>query len=193
MINYGGSRISCSDSDFSSLIIFLRGCPYNCYYCQNKKLQCGESFVDIEYIKQKILDNQPLISGIILSGGEPLFQYKVVEELLKFAKSLNLKVGIETSGYNSNKLILLIKENLLDIIYLDIKTFGKEEYYKLTNVEWAWDNALNTIVICNKFNIDIQIRTTIFPNYPGERALIEIENLILQLELSWKKQEGGLC
>jgi len=193
MVNYGGSRISCSDSDFSSLIIFLRGCPYNCYYCHNKELQCGEFFVDIEYIKQEIVDSLSLISEIIFSGGEPLFQYKVVEEISKFAKSLNLKVGIETSGYNSNKLYSLIKENLIDLIYLDIKTFGKEEYYRLTSIEWSWDNVLNTIAICDKFNIDMQIRTTIFSNYPRENALKEIENLILQLGLNWKKQEGKVC
>lgn len=192
MINYGGSQISCSDSDFSSLIIFLRGCPYECFYCQNKELKDGELFVELEFIKQEILKNIPLISGIILSGGEPLFQFKAIEEISKFAKSLGLKVGIETSGYNSNKLPLLIKENLIDKVYLDIKTFGVLEYYKLTHIEWSWDNVLNIIVICRKFNIDIQIRTTIFKDYPGEHNLYEIENMINKLELSWKKQEGQI-
>jgi len=161
--------------------------------CHNKELQDGEHLIDIEEIKQKILESLPLISEVILSGGEPLFQYKVVEELSKFAKSLGLKVGIETSGYNSNKLPSLIKENLIDKVYLDVKTFGALEYYKLTKIEWSWDNILNTIAICKNFNIDIQIRTTIFKDYPGEHNLYEIENMINKLGLSWKKQEGTIC
>ena len=190
MINYGGSQLSCSDSSNSSLIIFLRGCHYNCFYCHNKELQDGEHLIDIEEIKQKILESLPLISEIILSGGDPGLQIEIVKELAKFSKELNLKVGIETSGYNSRKFSSLLKGNLIDEVFLDIKTFGKEEYYKLTGIESSWDNVLNMIDICKKLNINIQGRTTIFSNYPEEIYLNKIKNMVNELGLNWKKQEG---
>lgn len=192
MVNYGGSQLSCSDSSNSSLIIFLRGCPYNCYYCHNKELQDGEHLIDIEEIKQKILESLSLISEVILSGGEPGLQILAVKELAKFSKELNLKVGIETSGYNSRKFLNLLKENLIDEIFLDIKTFGSIDYFRLTGSRLAWNEVINLINICKIFNINLQVRTTVFTNYPEELYLNQIKNMIEKLNLPWKQQEGRI-
>ncbi len=192
LVNYGGSQISCSDSSYVSLVIFFRGCPYSCFYCHNKGLRSGENLVDIEEIKKQIKENF-LISEVIFSGGECMLQPEAVRELAWFSKSLGLKVGIETSGYNSGELVVLLKEGLFDEVFLDVKTYGSEEYLKLTGNRSAWKQVLNTIFACTYLKIPLQVRTTYFlGGYPGENAMIEIRNMVNRENLVWKKQEGIL-
>jgi len=191
LVNYGGSQLSCSDSSHSSLVLFLRGCPYECFYCQNKELQSGENFVDIREIMKQILENN-LISEVILSGGEAMFQPEVVEKIAEFCHLIGLKVGLETSGYNSAKLDLIMrrKERLIDEVFLDIKTYGKENYFKLTGIVDSWENVENVVLLCNWYNIYLQIRTTVFPDYPDKKSLKEIESFTKRNRLNWRKQEG---
>jgi pyruvate formate lyase activating enzyme len=192
MVNYGGSQISCSDSDHSSLVIFLRGCPYNCFYCHNTELQDGEHLIDIEEIKQKIVESLPLISEVILSGGEPSLQLFELKEVFQFIKDLNLKVGIETSGYNSQKIFEFLSKELVDNVYLDLKTFGRENYYLLTGYKHAWEDVLNLIQLCKNLKLSLQVRTTIISdNYPEGKELKQIEKFVKEENLNWKKQEGG--
>jgi pyruvate formate lyase activating enzyme len=171
-------------------MIFFRGCDYNCYFCQNKDLQDGENLVPMEEVEQKIEESYPFISEVIFSGGEAMLQPKVVRELAIFSKFLGLKVGLETSGYNDTKTFKLLKDNLIDEVFLDMKTFGLEEYYKLTGSRLAWDSVLKTISACLKFQVPLEIRTTVFKDYPGEKNVMKIENFINDQELNWKKQEG---
>lgn len=192
LVNFGGAQLSCSDSARSSLMIFLRGCFYDCYYCQNKDLKSGENLVEIEEIEQVIKDSSSLISEVIFSGGEAMFQPKVVRELAVFSRSLYLKVGLETSGYDSLEIYKLLKLDLLDEIFLDVKNYGQDNYLDLTGSGLAWDHVLKVIHICNHFNIPLELRTTIFKNYPTEEDLEQIERLAQSYNLPWKKQEGRL-
>ena len=189
-VNYGGSQISCSDSANSSLVIFFRGCKYRCGYCQNKELQSGENYVDIEDIKREI-ENNFLVSEVIFSGGEPTMQLGVLRELATFCKSRGLKVGVETSGYNSFNFWTLLHDNLIDEVFLDIKTYGEENYEKLTGYKDSWIDAGRLAIYCSAMKIPTEIRTTIIGNFPGQENLQSIENVILNgRNFKWKKQEG---
>jgi wyosine [tRNA(Phe)-imidazoG37] synthetase (radical SAM superfamily) len=157
--------------------------------CHNKELQSGESFVDIGDIMKQILDNY-LISEVIFSGGEPMLQPKAVEEIAKFCHSIGLKVGLETSGYNSGKLNLLMKEELIDEVFLDIKTYGERNYHELTGIENSFEYVKDVILLCMMHNIPLQVRTTIFPDYPDKESLEKIESFVKRDRLNWKKQEG---
>jgi pyruvate-formate lyase-activating enzyme len=138
---------------------------------------------------KQILDNY-LISEVILSGGEAMLQPKAVEKIAKFCHLIGLKVGIETSGYNSGKLDLLLFKGLIDEVFLDMKTHGEENYFKLTGVEDSWKNMRNVILSCAWYTIPLQIRTTIFPDYPDKESLEKIETLVKRDGLNWKKQDG---
>jgi pyruvate formate lyase activating enzyme len=142
---------------------------------------------------KQILDNY-LISEVIFSGGEAMLQPKAVEEIAKFCHSIGLKVGLETSGYNSGRLDLLMREKrcLIDEIFLDMKTYGEKNYSKLTGVEDSWENMINVILICDWYNVPLQVRTTIFPDYPDKESLEKIESLMKRDGLNWKKQEGRI-
>jgi len=199
-VNFGGTQLSCSDSKHSSLMIFLRGCDYKCFYCQNKELQSGKNLVDAEEIKDQINEHLPLISQIIFSGGEPLVQPEAIEAIARYAHFFGLKVGIETSGAYSSALLRLIEKGLIDEVFLDIKTFGEDEYYKLTGKLSAWLRIKECVCYCKAFNIPLEARTTIFKEdgsgenrpYPGKKQLEEIEQFVKERNLNWKKQEGIL-
>ena len=63
--------------------LFLQGCPHNCKGCHNpqthsfniNKLMSKESIF-------ALINNNPLLSGITISGGEPFCQTKDVYELI---------------------------------------------------------------------------------------------------------------
>lgn len=76
---------SLNDGEGIRTVIFISGCKHNCYNCQNQRLfnfHYGKSFNKsmqdylINYIK-----TDPLIDGITLSGGDPVYSAK---ELIPF-------------------------------------------------------------------------------------------------------------
>lgn len=55
--------------------IFTQGCPHRCVGCQNPRTHdfAGGSEIDTQTILENVLDN-PLLTGVTLSGGEPFCQ-----------------------------------------------------------------------------------------------------------------------
>ena len=79
--------------------IFMQGCNRNCEGCQNPATHPldGGKIVDTEELIGAIKQNR-LLSGITLTGGEPLLQIKPAIELAKATKNLGLNVWCYT-GY----------------------------------------------------------------------------------------------
>ena len=69
-----------------------------------------------------IASSAPFISGIVISGGEPTLQRDAVIALAGYAKTLGLKVGIQTNGLFPDTLDSLIRERLVDRVAIDYKT-----------------------------------------------------------------------
>jgi pyruvate formate lyase activating enzyme len=123
-VNFGGF-VPISTIDWrgrAACVVFLRGCPLRCSYCQNEAIQIGEDYRDSQEIKEMIHSSSPFVSGIVISGGEPTLQKDAVTELARYAKSLDLKVGLQTNGLFPGTLDTLISEKLVDRIALDYKT-----------------------------------------------------------------------
>lgn len=79
--------------------IFMQGCLRNCKGCHNPETHAldGGKVIDTAEIISAIRKN-PLLTGITLSGGEPLLQIAPAVELAKTAKNLGLDVWLYT-GY----------------------------------------------------------------------------------------------
>lgn len=123
-VNYGGF-VDVSTKDWpgrSVCTVFLRGCPLRCSYCHNTAIQAGTDERDIGEVIKKIDDALPLISGVIVSGGEPTLQADALVALARAAKERGLLVGIQTNGYFPDVLSNLIGERLVDRVALDYKT-----------------------------------------------------------------------
>ena len=81
------------DGEGGRLTVFTQGCPHHCHGCHNPQTWSldGGHEVDTEEIVQKLKEN-PLLSGITFSGGEPFLQPAPLADLARAAHSLGLDV-----------------------------------------------------------------------------------------------------
>jgi pyruvate formate lyase activating enzyme len=102
-----------------------------------------------------IKTSSPFISGIVFSGGEPTLQKEPLLELARFAKKLQIAVGIQTNGQFPATLEALIDENLADRIAIDYKTRW-EGFSSITGAHGPLSrdnyqkNIKKSIAICKK-------------------------------------------
>lgn len=187
----------------ASMVVFLRGCPLRCPHCHNRDLQTGESLVELSVIRNEMkkalafscdsdqitleesirrAKAKPFISAFILSGGDPLMQPKQATALLGTAKSLGLCAGIETSGYYPDRLSELLKKNVVDRVFLDIKAALREpEYARATSMKEAGSCARESLEICMGSGVPLEVRTTIFPEMPSPSEVMEIAETLSKL------------
>jgi anaerobic ribonucleoside-triphosphate reductase activating protein len=79
-------------------VVFMQGCPHRCRGCHNPGTHdpAGGGDADTEDIVARFMEN-PLLSGMTLSGGEPFFQAQaacvLAEHVKKAGKSLVVYTG----------------------------------------------------------------------------------------------------
>lgn len=98
--------------------IFMQGCERHCKGCHNPathQLDGGKVVDTSELIAE--FKNNPMLSGITLTGGEPLLQISAATELAKAAKNLGLNVWCYT-GFEFEKIPTAAYEflNFVDIL-----------------------------------------------------------------------------
>lgn len=140
--------------------------------CHNKQTLTEKNYVDIDYIKNRILKTTYLNSAVTFSGGEPTLQIKPLLELCKFSKEHNLFVGIETNGFHTNNLLRL--SPYVDRFFIDIKAPLNDEkgYYRFTNNK----NALRNIKKSLDLDIPKEIRIVDFQKERTEAIRKSIGN-----------------
>ncbi len=112
--------------------IFTQGCAHHCFNCHNPETWAFDKGkdADIDELISKIKRN-PLLQGITLSGGDPLYQVNACLELVKKVKELNLDLDIIIyTGFTFEELANNFKKNndLLSLLKLsDILIDGKYE------------------------------------------------------------------
>lgn len=98
--------------------IFMQGCLRRCEGCQNPATHPldGGKILDTSELINAIKKN-PLLSGITLTGGEPLLQIKPAIEIAKAAKNLGLNVWCYT-GYKFEEIPPAAQEllNFVDVL-----------------------------------------------------------------------------
>ena len=86
-------------------VIFTQGCPHQCKGCHNPKTHDvrGGLEIDTDDILKHIGEN-PLVTGITFSGGEPMLQAKALLEIAIQAKEKGLNIWCYT-GYTLEELL----------------------------------------------------------------------------------------
>ena len=85
--------------------IFTQGCPFHCKGCHNPQSQPLEGGIEVKLkVFYKEIKQNPLISGITFSGGEPFLQAEPLSVLAKVLKSEGYSLWSYT-GYTYDKLI----------------------------------------------------------------------------------------
>ena len=87
------------------LTVFVQGCPHRCPGCHNPQTHdpAGGRDADTDWVLEKAAEN-PLLSGITLSGGEPFAQCEPMAALARGAKEMGLHV-MAYSGYTFEQLL----------------------------------------------------------------------------------------
>lgn len=78
---------SIADAEGVACTIFISGCKHHCKECHSKdtwNFTNGKPLTE-ELIKEinKEIDKRPFLSGIVFSGGDPMYSAKEVHELIK--------------------------------------------------------------------------------------------------------------
>ncbi|MGL5439369.1 MAG: anaerobic ribonucleoside-triphosphate reductase activating protein [Filifactoraceae bacterium] len=88
-------------------VIFTQGCPHNCKGCHNPEshdFNEGAEY-EIQVLLEEIKAN-PMLSGLTLSGGEPLAHAEKLLPLAQEVRNLGLNIWIYT-GYTFDELLKL--------------------------------------------------------------------------------------
>ena len=86
-------------------VVFVQGCPHNCKGCHNPQSHAFDGGYDrsIESIIGEIKEN-PLLTGVTFSGGEPFCQAEGLYNLAVEVKKLNKNIYVY-SGFTYEQLI----------------------------------------------------------------------------------------
>lgn len=84
--------------------LFVQGCPHHCPGCHNPQTHPfeGGTLRSVEEILAEVRED-PLISGVTLSGGEPMCQAKALAELAKELRAIGKNIVCYT-GYTFEQL-----------------------------------------------------------------------------------------
>ena len=109
---------------------FLNGCNRRCPYCYNTGLVLGDAAADdssslntVQELFDHIEKRQGILSGIVISGGEPLIN-PYTPLIIRKAKELGYKVKLDTNGTLPDELQAFMDNPDLkpDFIAMDVKT-----------------------------------------------------------------------
>lgn len=93
----GIEQESMVDGEGIRFVVFMQGCSHNCEGCHNPETHDFHGGMEIcadEILK--LVESDPLIDGITLSGGDPFFQAKKLLPLCKYWKSKGLNIWAYT-------------------------------------------------------------------------------------------------
>ena len=95
------------------LTVFCQGCPHNCKGCHNKHTHDfkGGYDMDIDEIVEKAKKNK-ILSGVTISGGEPMCQPKA---FLQLAKKIKAETDLNIICYTGYTIEELQQMNNADI------------------------------------------------------------------------------
>lgn len=113
------------------MTVFTQGCPHHCKGCHNPGTHDfnGGRMITAEEILNK-MDENPLLKGITLSGGEPFCQAEALIELCRGVKAKGKDIWAY-SGYTYEQLISDVTPRSSELLSLcDVLVDGKFELDK---------------------------------------------------------------
>lgn len=145
---------------------FLKGCNLRCPYCYNIGLVVPQ-FYDkdlntLEELFSHLEKRQGILSGLVISGGEPLIN-PATPLIIKKAKELGYKIKLDTNGTFPARLREFVdnKELRPDFIAMDIKT-SPSRYPETMCIK-------NSVTDKNLFKEILKESAAIISSYPADQ------------------------
>lgn len=171
-------------------IVFTKGCNFRCPFCYNRDLVLGNlPTLSQQSIFSFLKKRQGLLTGVVVTGGEPL-PHEGLEEFIKKLKKLGYLVKIDTNGSFPNELEKLINKKLVDYVAMDIKTMLDEGYAKAVKQKKFDPNTVKrSLKILLKSKIMFELRTTIVPKIHDGKVLVkmarQLKKIIGKRKVTW--------
>lgn len=150
---YGSVLNSYVDGPGIRMAIFFQGCLRHCGGCHNRDSwpMYGGVKMDTDDFK-KTMANDPLLTGITLSGGEPFLQPQAALDLAKFAHSRKLTVWCY-SGYTFEQINDWEDNRKLLLKEIDVLVDGPFEQDKMS-LDIPWRGSANQRLVDVKKSLE---------------------------------------
>jgi len=157
-------------------ILFFAGCNLRCPFCHNPGLVLPERIdpaasVAFEDILTKLSERMNFISGVVLTGGEPLMQADLPEAIAAI-RELGLAVKLDTNGTWPTRLAEVLGQ--VQYVALDLKT-SPARYPEGTGNQADFSGVQASLDLLREHQVPFELRTTVVP---GLVTLEDIEALV---------------
>ena len=150
----GITRDSIVDGPGLRLAVFVQGCPHDCPGCHNPETHdfAGGRLMDTDEIVA-MMDGNPLLSGITLTGGEPFCQPEVCAKLAGAAVKRGLSVWTYT-GYSFEQIMTQFDSSRRRLLcFSDVLVDGKY-VHELRTLDAPWRGSRNQRLVDVGLSID---------------------------------------
>jgi pyruvate formate lyase activating enzyme len=161
-------------------VLFLPGCNFRCPYCHNAALvdpgaaDSDDSLVTMGEFLAFLDRRKSLISGVVISGGEPLL-YEETPRIAASVRERGLAVKLDTNGSFPAR----IAPVAADYVALDLKASSSTYGRVAPAVPDAGTRVLESLAYLRSSGTPFEVRITCAPGIVGPA---EIESMSLSLE-----------
>ncbi len=166
-------------------VAFTPGCGFRCPYCHNPELALAhedESFITVDDLYAFLERRNGVLSGLVLSGGEPLL-HDDLHELADGARARGYAIKLDTNGFFPDR----IPKVKPDYLALDIKTSPKTYARVAPGIPEAGARAFESLKVARSLGVPYEVRITCAPGIVGRAEMEEIaaelrddDNVVLQ-------------
>ena len=157
--------------------IFTPGCNLRCPFCHNASLVdpgCvqqtieHDELIEPEEVLEFLKDRYGRLTGLAVTGGEPLMQPGIMEFLRK-VKELGYAVKLDTNGTNPERLRALLSAGIVDYVAMDFKNC-REKYALTTGISESsaailYESTLLSADFIKKSGVEYEFRTTVVKQF----------------------------
>ncbi len=158
--------------------IFTGSCNFRCSFCHNGNLVLSpkdEPVISETEIFNFLEKRKNIIDGVCITGGEPTLQKDLIAFIHKI-KTLGLLVKLDTNGYRPDVIKQLLRDQVLDMVAMDIKS-SPQEYGNVAAIpNFDFQKIQESVVALNQSGIDHEFRTTVVKELHTEIEMQAIAN-----------------
>ncbi len=161
-------------------LVFLGGCTFRCPFCHNpglvlpRLLSLGEE-LSLPRVMEDVIRRRRLVTGVVVSGGEPTLQEDLLIEFLAEARRLGLATKLDTNGARPEVLERVLGDGLVDVVAMDLKT-SPDKYPSATG-GGNFTPVAESLNLVKRRAPRYILRTTLVPGVVGLEDMKELASL----------------